>query len=387
MAPVGDLPDSDAVADLFSCGICDDLMLGPTTLTCCGRSFCQRCLRQWIRTSVHFAGIPRCPGGCTSKMPIRLPSRSRVLQSAIEQLLPERLEQRKREEEEDLAEDEDVCHGGFRAWQEVAAARDIIFGSTLGVRQGTPGLVIGNFTDGCHVTVRFNEREDESELCVNVLPEALMEPLPGGFRLGQRVVALFDLLLNGEIGVRLGTGGAVVGRLGPDRLMVLFDERLDAGDGTVSVNYREVTAQRLLVGGFRIAQQVQSAMDLIVGNRVVVKVGTHGIVLAEFSDTRLTVSFDQAEGYQCCFNVLPLEVKPWCEPPNDLPAGAPVQATRDLVTAFMGTPGVVVKAGTKGVVVGGVDETQVMVSFENSEEGAAPRTLTVEFNSVEKAAE
>jgi hypothetical protein len=243
------------------------------------------------------------------------------LRTAIEQLLPKRLERRKKEEEEhrDGEGCEDSCYGGFKAWEEVAANRDVIFGTKLGVRQGTPGIVVGNFSDGHHVTVRFDEREDGSELCVNVLPEALMTPLPGGFRLGQRVVALYDLMLHDEIGVRLGTGGAIVGRLGEDRLMVLFDERLDReagaspenGGGPVSVSFREVAPQRLLAGGFRIAQQVQSAMDLIVGDRVVVPAGMRGVVLAEFSDTRLTVAFGPPEdGGQSCFNVLPLEIRP-----------------------------------------------------------------------------
>mmetsp|Transcript_6722 Transcript_6722/g.16680 ORF Transcript_6722/g.16680 Transcript_6722/m.16680 type:complete len:390 (-) Transcript_6722:243-1412(-) len=387
MAPLQGFVENDELLDLFGCGICNDIMLDATTLVCCGKSFCRGCLRQWIRTSVHSAGVPRCPGGCCSKMPIRLPARSHALTRAMEQLVPEAYEERRRQEEEEADTGEELCYGGFKAWQEVAAARDVIFGSKIGVRQGTPGVLIGNFTDGCHVTVRFDHREDDSELCVNVLPEALMDPLPGGFRLGQRVVALFDLLLNEKIGVKLGTAGTVVGRLGEDRLMICFDERLDAGEGTVSVNFREVTLQRLLVGGFKISQKVQSAMDLVVGSKVVVKAGTLGVVLAEFSETRLTVSFDQAEGgSQSCFNVLPVEIKTWCEPPEDLPIGSSVQATKDLVNMnSLGAP-VVVRAGTKGVVVGGVDETQVLVRFEtNEDEGVPPQTLTVEFNSVQKS--
>jgi len=167
-----------------------------------------------------------------------------------------------------------------------------------------------------------------------------------------------------------------------ERLMVLFEERLDAEEGAVSVSFREVTIQRPLVGGFKISQKVQAALDLVVGNKVVVKAGAQGAVLAEFSDTRLTVSFEQTEqGAQSCFNVLPLEVKPWCEPPSDLPVGSRVQATHDLVNMNL----VLVKAGTKGDIVGGVDECTVMVAFDgNEDEGFAPQTLTVELNSVQK---
>lgn len=383
MAPICDVAEDDAVVDLFLCGICDDLMLDPTTLGCCGKSFCRGCLRQWIRTSVHSAGISRCPAGCGAKLPVRLPARSHALRTAIEQLAPVRLRQRQEEEEQDAVLEEDVCYGGVKPWQEVVANRDIIFGTKLGVRQGTPGLVIGNFEDGCHLTVKFDEREDGSDLCVIVLPEALMAPLPGGFRLGQRVVALYELMLNGVVGVRLGTGGSVVGRVSEDRLMVLFDARVDSGTGPagpVSVSFREVGVLRPLVGGFSIGQEVQAAMDLVVGNQVVVRAGTHGSVLSEFSDTRLTVVFDTSEeGSRSCFNVLPLEIRPWCEPPRSLPVGSPVQAVRDLIGM-----NVVIKAGTRGVVLGGVDDAQVFVSFDGREDGSGPQTLTVDVASVAK---
>ena len=104
------------------------------------------------------------------------------------------------------------------------------YGSNIIVRQGSPGIIVGNCEDGCHLTVKFDEREDGSELCVNVprqfcdsreclitlplgqkqsetevVPEALMLPLPGGFRLHQKVVALYELLLNSDMKVPLGS--------------------------------------------------------------------------------------------------------------------------------------------------------------------------------------
>merc|ERR1719188_144058 len=163
MTPRGGLlgdGEEESVLELFSCSICDDVFIDPTTLTCCGKAFCRRCLRQWIRTSVHTSGIPRCPGGCTAKLPFRLPAQSYALRNAVEQLLPEALARRRREVEDVDEGDDDRCYGGLRRWQEIAANRDIIFGTKLGVRQGTPGILVGNFHDGSHVTVRFDERED-----------------------------------------------------------------------------------------------------------------------------------------------------------------------------------------------------------------------------------
>lgn len=303
----------------------------------------------------------------------------------MEQLIPDKLAERIREEEEEEATD-DICLGGFKAWQEVAANRDVIFGSRIGVKQGTPGIIIGNFTDGSHVTVKFDEREDGSELCVNLLPEALMTPLPGGFRLGQRVVALYDLLLNEEIGVRVGTSGVIVGRLGEgDRLMVLFDLRVDKGEvpeGPVSVSFREVTAQRPLIGGFGIAQRVQSAMELVVGTQVVAQAGARGVVLAEFSDTRLTVAFDAPaeSGGRVCFNVLPLEIRPWCEAPGHLPVGTHVCATEEISNGGVAP----VPKGVMGVVLGGVEEGTVLASFEGGGYGAGPQTAVVEARLLKK---
>jgi hypothetical protein len=300
--------------------------------------------------------------------------------------MPKRFEKRKQEAEEDKEENDEACYGGFRAWQEVAASRDIIFGNKVGVRQGTPGVLVGNMSDGSHVTVRFDQREDESELCVNVLPEALMNPLPGGFRLGQKIVALFDLMLNDKLGVLLGTPGTVVARSDNDRLTVLFDHREDKEEGTVSVSYREVNALRLLAGGFKISQSVQPVMDLIVNGRVVVKTGTRGRILAEFSETRLTVAFDRAEaGSQSCFNVLPLEIQPWCELSADMPAGEKVRVTMDLVCPNS----MVIKVGTLGSIVSGVSDMRVMVMFEaqDTEEDKRERMLTVDSSSIQKASE
>lgn len=298
----------------------------------------------------------------------------------MELLIPKEIERRWQQELEDTeSNDENTCLGGFKAWQDIQASRDIAFEDSIGVRQGTSGVVIGNFVDGYHVTVKFDKREDDSELCVNVLPEALMVPLPGNFRLGQRVAAAFNLMVGDSIGVRLGSGGQVVGPVGKDRLAVLFDERLDSGSGTVSVNCREVLPMRKLVGGFSLVQDVQAAMDLVVASRVVVKVGTRGVVVGEYSDTRLTVSFNSPNGENTSFNVIPLEIKPWCEPPSFLPAGHPVQATKDLLNMNS----VVVKAGTRGTVLGGVDSTRIMVLFDTEwEGGAVSRCMTVELNAV-----
>ena len=147
--------DEEEAAELFSCGICEDLMIVPTTprvtrarvhelseaLVCAsnpseagllrsfllqglpsafnvfisilfspfGRASCEECVRLWIKTNAQSGGIPRCPGGCMQKVvpcvaypewnftvhcrqvPYRLPKHSIALRVAMETLLPKRL--------------------------------------------------------------------------------------------------------------------------------------------------------------------------------------------------------------------------------------------------------------------------------------------------------
>ena len=139
-----------------------------------------------------------------------------------------------------------------------------------------------------------------------------MLPLPGGFRLRQHVVALYELLLNSDMKVPLGSVGHVIGSLGEDRITVLFESlsRPAATPGEVhqsvpeypvSVNIREVAAKRPLVGGFSIAQKVQACMSLVVGSRVVVHrtrsavqhVVQHGGLVKVMCPKSLSVTFEK----------------------------------------------------------------------------------------------
>ena len=56
-----------------------------------------------------------------------------------------------------------------------------------------------------HFLVQANFQQFAWEKTDQVVPEALMLPLPGGFRLHQKVVALYELLLNSEMKVPLGS--------------------------------------------------------------------------------------------------------------------------------------------------------------------------------------
>jgi len=368
---------SEALRDLFACGVCGDLLFEPTTLSCCGRSFCRGCLRTWIRTNVLSAGVPRCPGGCGEKVPFRLPRVSASLQTAMEKLVPEAVEQRAREEAEDQAEAAEQVAGhtaqleGFKPWQDVCTAYPILFGGRVGVPIGTPGVLIGPHTDYKHVIVKFDHREDGSDLCVHVLAKALIHPLPSGFRLGQQVVTKFDLMKSEtEVGVRFGAVGTILGIApqkegeqpeGTERLLVRFVGGPEDKVGlTFAVGPSDFTPYRTLVGSYHLAAKVFAASDLIVSDKVAVPCGTRGIVQSEYSATRLTVAFDlperppmeeQQAPRQRLFNVTPTEIRPWSEPTKELPEGQRVQAVMDFPSQD-GT--VLVRSGARGVVVSGV---------------------------------
>jgi hypothetical protein len=326
-------------------------------------------------------------------MPFDLPAPSASLISAMQKLVPDQLERRKGEDAEEAQEEEQMCHGGFKPWERVAAAKDINFGHILGVRQGTPGIVVGNSSDDHHVTVKFDRREDDSDLCVDVLHEILMKPLPGNFCLGQKVMARVDLELNDAVIVPLGGTGTILAPLSGavGRLLVSFEERLDGVEGCIAVDAESLLPDRLLVGGYKLGQKVLCNDDLFVNDQVLVPRDTPGQVIAEYSDTRLTIDFkvgesnQNQEGYQthCAFNVQPVEIRAFCDLQCDMRPGQIVYAKCDLGT---GPSNVLVLAGTRGMVQACIDELRIIVAFEgNEEQGKIPQLLTVSDTSIEKA--
>jgi hypothetical protein len=314
----------------------------------------------------------------------------------MQKLVPDELERRKGEDAEEAEEEEDeqTCHGGFKVWEQVAATTDISFGHLLCVRQGTPGIVVGNSDDDQHVTVKFERREDDSDLCVDVLHGHLMKPLPRNFRLGQKVIACVDLELNDAIVVPLGCTGTIVApAIGAvDRLLVSFEERSDGVEGCIAVDAEAIFPDRPLVGGYKLGQKVLCNSDLVVNNQVLVPRDTAGKVIAEYSDTRLTVDFNVSEsnqnqeGYEshCVFNVQPVEIRAFRDSPCDMRPGEIVHSKFDLGTE----DNVLVLAGTRGTVHACIDELRIIVAFEGNEEhGKSPQLLTVTDTSIEKASE
>jgi len=305
-------PPSDGLPeDTLECGICRELLLDPVTLSCCGKSFCLDCLRQLLLASKEI-GVARCPAGCGGQVPFRLPPRSYTLQRCIEALEPEKLERRRREAAEDGAAGDEDLPGGFKPWEEVAAMMDLEMAGATVVKEGTPGVVLDS-TRPSRVTVLFDERCDFRRSALHVMPFEIGRQLPPrcGVRLRQPVVAAMDLYSGDRLLTTLGTRGIALCVAGEDRIRVKFDWRADGSDMCVNVCYCEVRPHRKLLGGYDVGQRVAAVGDLFAEAALLVRSGTAGSVLSEYSDARLTVAFDErADGRPSSVNVLLHEIQP-----------------------------------------------------------------------------
>lgn len=306
MAPSDDLDDD---VD-WPCELCQDLLFEPVTLPCCGTSFCQSCIRQWVITKLDEGASVRCPAAACSKViSWRLPAVSSTLCRTLEALVPMQVERRRQEQEAEPA-----ILGGFTAWQEVVAARDLKSGSTLLAAFGTKGVVLCNHTcDGCAESNKVKVKFDLVLIgngTVNVSPHEIVPQLSEsfGFKIADVVAASRNLMVGDEVVAPFGTQGTVIGAaLGvPDRLSVLFEGKSHPFNVTVP----EITFY-MLVGGYRLAQRVQASKDLCTnGDTLIVRCSTPGTVMAQYSDTRLIVQFDdRADGSSLGVNVTVSEIK------------------------------------------------------------------------------
>ncbi|CAK0846489.1 unnamed protein product [Prorocentrum cordatum] len=317
--PLADqLPD-----DLFECGLCSELVLEPTVVPCCGNTFCQACLKKWVLRKCRESGVPRCPhAGCEARMPLRLPGVSRMLAAAVEALFPEELERRRLDgaADQDLEEEQQAIPGNFALLDEVAASRDLTTGvgneRKVVVPMSGAGFVVGRSEqeDG-RVTVKFEDRMDGAEGCLNVTLGELVRQLPArfGVRLGQRVVAARDLMFGPTLGVRFGVHGTVLGSsqgLGSeDRINIQFDSRADGQSGDVSCLPEEVAPACKLAGGFELADSVVAARDLFSADHRIVLCGTRGRIMRSMNDLRVSVQFERREdNLEHMVNVTPCEI-------------------------------------------------------------------------------
>jgi len=309
MVPAPSAQAASITDDLLECAICTDVVYRPVTLPCCGVSICQHCARAHLCKQLTHSGVCLCPGGCNTKISPRLPAVSKMLQNIVEEVVSEEDLARRREEAEEGVE---PLPEGFQPWQEVAANKDLLSGDSMLAAFGTPGVIVGPAADN-RIRVKFDERLDGSDLCVDVLPDELTQQLPPscGVRVGQRVVATADLQAGERVLVRFSTKGTAMSVAHEGRVLVAFDEGAD-GNGVQRINVlpHEIAACRKLAGGFQVGEKVRSKQELRSGERLLVKAGTSGVVVNEYSASRVSVRFDELEeGVEGLINVCPGEIE------------------------------------------------------------------------------
>jgi len=313
MAPA----DSDEDA-LWPCMLCANILLDPVTLPCCGQSFCQQCVRGWVSKQCSTMNKVRCPyAGCTKEISCRLPPVSCVLRDALDALARVQIEHRRQEEAEEAGAEAADAYFGFSKWQEVAASRDLYIGDSIVVAYATSGIVIDRHGED-RLKVKFDERL-VGQGALNVTPQEICAQLPSyvGFAVGQRVAASQDLIIGQRVVVPFAAQGTVLRAFGEDRLTVRFDDHSANNSNLFNVTFKEVQPYREYVGGFRIGDRVRASKDLYAEATLLIYAGALGIVQAEYSDTRLTVRFEQHEDGRShrSINLTPSEVErvPQCE--------------------------------------------------------------------------
>lgn len=291
--------------DDLECGLCASIIIDPVTLPCCGGSFCQKCMLDWLANRGEQTGIARCPGPCNAVIPFRLPPVSKMLKRLVEVVAAPELERRRVELAEEVETDSQLP-GGYKPWDEVAAAMDLVCGSTLIVKALTPGVIIQKHNEE-RITVKFDFRADANFGCVNVTPPEIVLQLPSGcpFKIGDDVCASRDIDDRSEVGIQFGTRGVVHGRCAAIEGLVLVHFHPALG-GMRRVNVRpcELVSPGPHAGGFMVGDVVESVRNLVGGQELLVRVGVRGIVIGPHTDTRVTVKFGERN-----INVVSQEVR------------------------------------------------------------------------------
>lgn len=227
--------------------------------------------------------------------------------------MPQQLEERRQEVEEIVeadAEEAAPMPPGFTPFQEVCAKFDLRCGDARLVAFGTSGIVVeAAMVGGGRITVKFDQRADGDERCVDVMPYEIVPQLPAalGLRIGEEVVAAMDLMIGDEVVVRFGAAGTLLRSAEEEgRLTVRFEGcRLNE----LNVQRFEIERRRKLPGGFEVAQVVAAAHDLMSNSTLLVRSGGRGVVLGFYDDARVNVMFDsRADGQSIPVNVMPSEI-------------------------------------------------------------------------------
>ncbi|CAK9051216.1 RING-type domain-containing protein [Durusdinium trenchii] len=190
--------------------------------------------------------------------------------------------------------------GGYLAGTRVRSHRTLESPAGTSIPAGCSGVVIGPARDPLfqRLLVRFalNGQDHVEELVCD--PQDVESSIPGNFRRGNAVIATRDLRVNGQVVVREGVLGTVVGPSHSDsqhRVTVSFSHREDSSRNRLNCVVNEI--KLYLAGNLEVGARVQAARPISYDRLAPVPTGSIGTVLGPAQDeplARILVRWDSA---------------------------------------------------------------------------------------------
>lgn len=264
--------------------------------------------------------------------------------------------------------------GGYLAGTRVRCNKALDAPSRVVIPAGTSGVVVGPARDSQfqRLLVRFALHGHEHVEEVACDPVDIETNIPGNFRRGNAIVATRDLRVGGQVVVREGVLGTVVGPSTSDsqhRVTVSFSHREDGSRNRLNCVVNEI--KLYLAGGLEVGARVQAVRPISYDGFAPVPTGSVGTVVGPAIDeplARIVVRWDSAS---------PTGTPPEREAHSDdvrlmiaggFRRGETVLAAKDLRVKGI----VVVKQNVLGTVVGqsSTDPAgRVTVAFARREDG------------------
>ncbi|CAJ1405260.1 unnamed protein product [Effrenium voratum] len=190
--------------------------------------------------------------------------------------------------------------GGYLAGTRVRSRRPLEPPSGVVIPAGSFGVVIGPARDPLfrRLLVRFalNSQDHVEELICD--PSDVETNIPGNYRRGNAVIATRDLRVGGQVVVREGVLGTVVGPSSSDsqhRVTVSFSQREDGSRNRLNCVVNEI--KLYLAGGLEVGARVQAVRPISYDRLAPVPAGSIGTVVGPASDeplARIMVRWDSA---------------------------------------------------------------------------------------------
>lgn len=188
--------------------------------------------------------------------------------------------------------------GGYLAGTRVRSVRALEAPSGITIMHGTAGVVVGPARDPLfqRLLVRFVPVGQDTVEEIVCEPDDVETSIPGNFRRGNAVIATRDLRVGGQVVVREGVLGTVVGPSSSDaqhRVTVSFSHREDGSRNRLNCVINEI--RLYLAGGLEVGARVQAVRPVSYDGWAPVPTGSIGTVVGPANEeplARLLVRWD-----------------------------------------------------------------------------------------------